>query len=73
MIDIFMLVMVIVLSIIIIFVNIYLLAYYCATDDNDFKGAIFLKITAVLGMFIGLAQVCLLPLDVSNTRGDGGK
>ena len=72
MIDIFMLVMVIVLSIIIIFVNIYLLAYYCATDDNDFKGAIFLKITAVLGMFIGLAQVCLLPLDVSNTRGDGG-
>jgi len=67
-----MLVMVIVLSIIIIFVNIYLLAYYCATDDNDFKGAIFLKITAVLGMFIGLAQVCLLPLDVSNTRGDGG-
>ena len=72
MIDIFMLVIVIVLSIIIIFVNIYLLAYYCATDDNDFKGAIFLKITAVLGMFIGLAQVCLLPLDVSNTRGEGG-
>ena len=72
MIDIFMLVMVIVLSIIIIIANIYLLAYYCATDDNDFKGAIFLKITAVLGMFIGLGQVCLLPLDVSNTRGNGG-
>ena len=72
MIDIFMLVMVIVLSIIIILVNIYLLAYYCTTDDNEFKGAIFLKITAVLGMFIGLAQVCLLPLDVSNSRGEGG-
>ena len=72
MVDIFMLVMVIVLSIIIIIVNIYLLAYYCTTDDNDFKGAIFLKITAVLGMFIGLAQVCLLPLDVSNSRGEGG-
>ena len=73
MIDIFMLVMVIVLSIMIILINIYLLAYYCTTDDNDFKGAIFLKITAVLGMFIGLGQVCLLPLDVSNTRGDGGQ
>ena len=73
MIDIFMLVMVIVLSIIIIIVNIYLLAYYCTTDDNDFKGAIFLKITAILGMFIGLGQVCLLPLDVSNTRGTGGE
>ena len=73
MIDIFMLVMVIVLSIIIIFINIYLLAYYCATDDNDFKCAIILKITVVLGMFIGLGQVCLLPLDISNTRGDGGE
>ena len=73
MIDIFMLVIVVVLSVMIILVNIYLLAYYCATDDNDFKGAIFLKITAVLGMFIGLGQVCLLPLDVSNTRGDGGE
>ena len=73
MIDIFMLVVVIVLSLIIIGVNIYLLAYYCTTDDNDFKGAIILKITAVLGMFIGLGQVCLLPLDVSNTRGNGGE
>ena len=73
MIDIFMLIIVIVLSIIIIFINIYLLAYYCATDDTEFKGAIFLKITAVLGMFIGLGQVCLLPLDVSNTRGEGGE
>ena len=73
MIDIFMLVVVIVLSLIIIGVNIYLLAYYCTTDDNDFKGAIVLKITAVLGMFIGLGQVCLLPLDVSNTRGNGGE
>ena len=59
MIDIFMLVVVIVLSLIIIGVNIYLLAYYCTTDDNDFKGAIVLKITAVLGMFIGLGQVFL--------------
>ena len=73
MIDIFMLVIVCVLSVIIILVNIYLLAYYCTTDDNDFKGAIFLKITAVLGMFIGLGQVCLLPLDVSNQRGSGGE
>ena len=73
MIDIFMLVMTIVLSLVIIGVNIYLLAYFCTTDDNDFKGAIVLKITAVLGMFIGLGQVCLLPLDVSNSRGNGGE
>ena len=67
-----MLVMVIALAIIIIIINIYLLAYYCAEDDNEFGSGIFSKIVAVLGMFIGLGQICLLPLDVSNTRGEGG-
>ena len=73
MIDIFMLIMVIALAVIILIINIYLLAYYCAEDDNDCGGGIFSKIIAVLGMFIGLGQICLLPLDVSNTRGDGGE
>ena len=72
MIDIFMLIMVIVLAVVIIIVNIYLLAYYCAEDDNEFGSGIFAKIIAVLGMFIGLGQICLLPLDVANTRGEGG-
>ena len=72
MIDIFMLIMVIVLAVVIIIVNIYLLAYYCAEDDNEFGSGIFAKIIAVVGMFVGLGQICLLPLDVANTRGDGG-
>ena len=72
MIDIFMLVMVIVLALVIIIINIYLLAYYCAEDDNEFGAGTFAKIIAVLGMFIGLGQICLLPLDVANTRGEGG-
>ena len=72
MIDIFMLIMVIVLGIVIVIVNIYLLAYYCAEDDNEFGSGTFAKIIAVLGMFIGLGQICLLPLDVTNTRGEGG-
>ncbi len=72
MIDIFMLVMVIILAIVIIIVNIYLLAYYCTEDDNEFGSGFFAKVIAVLGMFIGLGQICLLPLDVANTRGEGG-
>ena len=72
MIDIFMLIMVIILGIVIIIVNIYLLAYYCAEDDNEFGSGVISKIIAILGMFIGLGQICLLPLDVSNTRGEGG-
>ena len=72
MVDLFMLVMVIILAIIIIIVNIYLLAYYCTEDDINCCAGFFSKIIAILGMFIGLCQICLLPLDVSNTRGDGG-
>ena len=72
MIDIFMLVMVIVLAIIIVIVNIYLLAYYCTEEDSDFGAGLFTKIVAILGMTIGLGQICLLPLDVANTRGEGG-
>ena len=72
MIDIFMLVMVIILAIIIVIVSIYLLAYYCAEDDSDFGTGLICKIIVILGMLIGLGQICLLPLDVSNTRGSGG-
>lgn len=73
MIDIFMLVMVIVLGIIIIVVNIYLLAYYCSENDNEHGSGVIMKIIAILGMFIGLGQICLLPIDVANTRGSGGE
>ena len=72
MIDIFMLIMVIVLAVIIVIVNIYLLAYYCTEEDSDFGAGLFTKIVAILGMTIGLGQICLLPLDVANTRGEGG-
>lgn len=72
MIDIFMLIMVIILMVIIVIVNIYLLAYYCAPDDNDFGAGLLCKIIAIVGMLVGLGQICLLPLDVSNTRGTGG-
>ena len=72
MVDIFMLVMVIILSILIIILNIYLLAYYCTENDINHCSGTFTKLIVILGMFIGLVQICLLPLDVSNTRGDGG-
>ena len=67
-----MLIMVIILAIIIIIVSIYLLAYYCAEDDSDFGTGLICKIIVILGMLVGLGQICLLPLDVSNTRGTGG-
>lgn len=65
--------MTIILAIVLIIVNIYLLAYYCHPDDRGFGSALICKFVVVLGMSLSWAQVLMLPLDVSNTRGsDGG-
>ncbi len=70
--DIFMIVMTIILSIVLIIVSIYLLAYYCHPDDRGFGSALICKVVVVLGMTLSWAQVLMLPLDVSNSRGAGG-
>jgi LMBR1 domain-containing protein 1 len=67
-----MLVMTIVLSVLLLIMNIYLLAYYCHPEDNGFGSSLICKIVVVLGMTLSWAQVLMLPLDVSNTRGFGG-
>ncbi len=71
MIDILTLIMTIVITVSLIIANIYLLAYYCHPDD---KGTIIGYVTkgiVVLGLTLAWAQVLLLPLDVSNNRGEG--
>ena len=72
MIDIFMLVMIILLSIVLLVISLYLLVYYCHPDDAGFGSGLICKIFAILGLSVCWAQVLLLPLDVSNTRGAGG-
>jgi LMBR1 domain-containing protein 1 len=67
--DVFMIVMTIILALVLIIVNIYLLAYYCHPDDRGFGSALICKFVVVLGMTLSWAQVLMLPLDVSNTRG----
>ena len=71
MIDILTLIMTIIITVTLIIGNIYLLAYYCHPDD---KGTIIGYVTkgiVVLGLTLAWAQVLLLPLDVSNNRGEG--
>ena len=72
MIDIFMLVMIILLSIVLLVISLYLLVYYCHPDDAGFGSGLICKIFAILGLSVCWAQVLMLPLDVSNTRGAGG-
>jgi LMBR1 domain-containing protein 1 len=52
-------------------VNIYLLIYYSHPDDQGFGDSIYPKIIVVLGLTLAFAQILILPLDVSNARGDG--
>jgi len=67
-----MLVMTIILAVLLIIINIYLLAYYCHPEDRGFGSSLVCKIVVILGMTLSWAQVLMLPLDVSNTRGFGG-
>jgi len=69
--DILLLVIVIILALVLIGVNIYLLAYYSHPDDEGFGVSIWPKIIAVLGLTLAFAQILILPLDVSNSRGQG--
>ena len=68
-----MLVMTIILAVLLIIANIYLLAYYCHPDDRGFGSALICKIVVIIGMILAWAQVLMLPLDVSNSRGFGGE
>ena len=69
MVDIFMLVMIIIVSILILFINLYLLAYYCTENEENYGTGIITKLIIILGMFIAIGNICLVPLDVSNTAG----
>jgi len=69
--DVFLLVVVIILAIILVGVNIYLLIYYSHPDDQGFGESIYPKIVVVLGLTLAFAQILILPLDISNARGDG--
>eukprot|EP00826_Nyctotherus_ovalis_P011973 TRINITY_DN1311_c0_g1_i7.p3 TRINITY_DN1311_c0_g1~~TRINITY_DN1311_c0_g1_i7.p3 ORF type:complete len:194 (-),score=53.83 TRINITY_DN1311_c0_g1_i7:1092-1673(-) len=71
MIDVFLLIVVILLAIILVGVNIYLLIYYSHPDDQGFGESVYPKIIVVLGLTLAFAQILILPLDVSNARGDG--
>jgi LMBR1 domain-containing protein 1 len=68
-----MIIITVLLAVVLLIVNIYLLAYYCHPDDRGFGSALICKFVVVIGMTLSWAQVLMLPLDVSNSRGfDGG-
>lgn len=73
MIDVFLLIVVIILSVLLVVTSIYLLAHYCHPDDKGFGSGLICKIVVVAGLTLSWAQVLMLPLDVANVRGLGGE
>ena len=72
MVDVFMIIMICVLSVLLIATSIYLLAYYSHKDEPSSCISVLCKIAVVIGMSLSWAQVLMLPLDVSNVHGGGG-
>jgi len=70
--DALLLVFIIIISILLLLVNVYILAVYIHPDDKGFGNSIFPKIIIVLGLSLAWGQMFMVPLDVANSRGDGG-
>jgi len=73
MIDIFYLIIIIIFSIFILFISIYVIDYFSTYEEQGCVNNIFLKIIAVIGLMMVFIEILLLPLDVANIHGKGGK
>lgn len=70
--DAWLVILTIVMIVIMLAVNIYLFVIYCHPDDLTMGTAWFSKIIIVFGYFLVSMFVLILPLDIANSRGDGG-
>lgn len=72
MVDTWLIIAAIVVSVIILVACFYLYVVYCHPEDKGFGSKIYFKIVVISGMFISCLMVLSLPLDVANSRGAGG-
>lgn len=73
MIDIFYLILMIIFGIFILLISIYIIDYFSTSEEQGCVNNIFLKIIAIIGLMMVFIEILLLPLDVSNIHGKGGK
>ena len=73
MIDIFFLILMIIFSIFILIISIYIIDYFSTSEEEGCVNNIFLKIIAIIGLMMVFIEILLLPLDVANIHGKGGK
>lgn len=72
MVDAWLIVVTVISIILMLAINIYLFIMYSHPDDLKSASGWFSRIVIVFGSALGWGLVLMLPLDVANSRGDGG-
>jgi len=71
MVDVFLIVATVVVSIILLVIGVYLIVHYQHPDDHN--DAYIPKLVVLLGFYLAGATVLMFPLDVANNEGYAGK
>jgi len=69
--DIFLIILCVVVAILLCVINVYVMAYYSHSDDQNTCTVVFCKVVVVLTLLQCQSQQLLLLLDASNSRGSG--
>lgn len=72
MVDVWLIIATIVVSVVLLVCCFYLYVVYCHPQDKGFGSKIYFKIVVISGMYLCAALVLSLPMDVANSRGIGG-
>lgn len=72
MVDAWLIVVTVISIILMLAINIYLFIMYSHPDDLKSASSWFSRIIIIFGSALGWGLILLLPLDVANSRGDGG-
>lgn len=62
----------IIIAVLMMVVNFYILVIYSHPDDRGWGVSLFCRGLVIFGLTLSWAQVLMLPLDVSNSKGTGG-
>jgi LMBR1 domain-containing protein 1 len=76
--DIFLIILTVILAIVLLAASIYMMIYFLDPSEKGFADSWWCKIllvlfTQIFGYMLAWAQLLVLPLDVSNTAGQGGE
>lgn len=72
MVDVWLIIVTIVMGVVLLAASFYLYVVYCHPEDKGFGSKIYFKLIVITSFFLCGALVLSLPMDVANSRGEGG-